>query len=398
MASGSRGSLQALRSRWWLPLRSQRKQVQLLLVFATLGVAASLFPAAIPSMSSALALEPNELIAAVPAMFGGILVAVAATTTLAKRVLEQHLIRLAMLLISLGLGSAALVPQAYVFIGAAFVVGLGFGLAEVVATSAAKRLKVETSTALTQLNAVFAIAALGAPLMYVAVSTFSTATTGFLIAGLASLLIAFWFRSDQSAEQTVGQSQKLNPSLLLFALAALCYVGAETLIAGWSSVIVNEIGGVQADFAAIGGSLFWALFALGRIISTALTPMIMAAQSALVMWGGISTVSLVTAGVFWDGGTLVLIAFAFAATAAGPCYALIIGLALDQPGVTNSTTLTSALVLFGALGGFLLPLLAQAIGGFQTVAVMSALGFGACLVFILMAQAFSSKQQSMEVA
>jgi len=362
-----------------------RKRTQLVLIFIAMGASASLLPAAIPSFSATMQVAPSALISAVPAMFGGLLFSVAVTPLAMSRLSEGLLMRVALGLISLGLVVSGFAQEPDVFILGAVLVGLGFGVAEVIGTSSAKKLASDTSSKLTQLNAAFALAALATPLSFVVLGAVLGPRPAFLIPAILAFLFAVLYLGDTRIQQPKRTKISFDFGLLLFALAALCYVGAETLIAGWSSLLVNQIGGLQAEFAGIGGSAFWALFAFGRVLSAFLTPKRLPVRIALVLWPTISSVSLFSAALGWqaDSSLLLLSAFAIATVAAGPCYALIIGVALDIHRTGNATALTSVLILSGSAGGFLFPLFAQAIGGYQIVAVLSGSGFFAVLVLVV---------------
>jgi fucose permease len=362
-----------------------RRKTQLIPVFVAMGISASLFPAAIPALSAEMQVNPSALISAVPAMFGGLLVAVAMTPFVATRFSEGSLMRLGLGFMASGLAVAGLATQPELFVLGAVVVGLGFGITEVAGTSSAKRLHENTSSKLTQLNTAFALAALTTPIGFLALGAILGPLASFLIAASLALLFAILHRGESDVRVKIQTKTPLNLGILLFAVAALCYVGAETLIAGWSSVLINQIGGLEAEFAAIGGSAFWALFAIGRVLSTLITPNWLPGTKALVLWPAISAASLLSAAFGWQAGsaTLILIAFAVATIAAGPCYALIIGVALDMQQASNSTALTSMLILCGSIGGFLFPVFAQAIGGYQIVAIFSGFGFLAVLVLVV---------------
>jgi fucose permease len=79
----------------------------------------------------------------------------------------------------------------------------------------------------------------------------------------------------------------------------------------------------------------------------------------------------------------VLGAFGLATVAAGPCYALIIGLALDAKDSGNSVALTSTLVLAGSVGGFVLPGILQRLPEIESAALIAGCGFVAALIFSL---------------
>jgi|SaaInl5LU_22_DNA_1037371.scaffolds.fasta_scaffold01991_6 hypothetical protein len=367
---------------------------QLKLVFLALGAAASLIPASIPSISSALAVEVGALTPAVPAMFGGLLSAVMLVPYLEPKVRSGIQMRASLFLIASGVVASGMASSAEVFVLGSFVTGLGFGAAEVIGTSAAKEPGVATSNVLLKLNAAFAMSALTTPIIHIAMSNLIQTNASFWLIGLLVIAVAYAYRERPKMTRSNASLVKLDAGAALFSLAVLCYVGAEALIAGWSSVLVSELGALSYQFAAIGGSAFWALFAIGRIAASVLTPKFIKEQQALLFWPALAATSLLVVSFAWNevSPTTVFIAFAVAAIAAGPCYALIVGIALDTQRQQNPTAFTSFLILCGAAGGFIFPLVAQAFDRISLLALFGGVGFFAVAVFTILGTKLGSKQ------
>lgn len=367
---------------------------QLTLVFLALGAAASLIPASIPSISSALTVEIGALTPAVPAMFGGILVSVMLVPYLESRVSSGIQMRASLGFIALGVVVSGTAISAEAFVLGSFVTGLGFGAAEVIGTSAAKALDVQTSNVLLKLNASFAVAALSTPIIHIAMSNLLGTSASFCLVGLLVLSVVYAYRGGPKTTRLKARLLKLDGGAALFALATLCYVGAETVIAGWSSVLVSELGALSSQFAAIGGSAFWALFAVGRLAAIMITPKFLKERQALVFWPALAATSLLLVSLAWNdvSSIFIFIAFAIAAIAAGPCYALILGVALDTQRQQNPTGFTSFLILCGAAGGFIFPLVAQAVDRLSFLGLFGGLGFIAVVILTGVGAKLGSRQ------
>jgi len=354
-------------------------------LFALLGAAASALPASIPALALEFEVPASSLVGAVPVMFAGLFFGVGLAPLASAKFSDIALVRGFSLVLATGLFLLAISPQASVFISAGFTLGLGFGALEVLGTAASKRLRTDTASRLTKLNAIFAISAFLTPILFVLLSASLSLKLLFFLLFITAVIFAVTYQSEHPA---IIQGRKLirpNKPIAAFLLATVFYVGAETVIASWSAVLASELGGLDAQLAAIGGSSFWGLLALGRLMSVALTPKVLEPKFALPLWLALAGISLVVAWVSWDvvSSNGILLAFGLAAIAAGPCYALIIGLALDAQAGAHAVALTSTLVLAGAVGGFALPGLLQGFASIQSALVMAGAGFLAALIFTL---------------
>jgi len=366
-------------------LARKKSRLQLALLFALLGSAASVLPASIPTMALEFSVPTSSLLSAVPLMFAGLFFGVALAPLISNKFQEGILIRAFSIVLAIGLFLLGTGQSTELFLMAALVMGVGFGALEVLGTAASKSLQPATASKLTKLNAIFALSAFITPVVYALAATAFSSKTVFYLLFVIAIIFATTYRGSDRAQEQKGVIARPNRTITGFMLAAIFYVGAESIIAGWSSVLVSELGGLEAQMAAIGGSLFWGLLALGRLISVSLTPRVLPPRLALLIWLALASASLLTAWVSWEVVSPVgaLAAFGLATVAAGPCYALIIGLALDAKDSASPVALTSALVLAGSVGGFVLPGILQVFPEIRFAALIAGIGFGAALIFSL---------------
>jgi len=132
------------------------------------------------------------------------------------------------------------------FLIASLVLGVGFGVLEVLGTSASKSLQSETASRLTRLQAIFAVSAFITPVLFALAATAFSSTTGFYLIFAFAITFALLYRGSDRVQAQKRVFKKTNRTVFAFMLAAVFYVGAETVIAGWSSVLVSELGGLDA--------------------------------------------------------------------------------------------------------------------------------------------------------
>lgn len=367
------------------------------LSFALLGAAASLLPAYIPQAAVNLGLPVTQLLNAVPVMFAGLFVGVALSPVAIRFLKPTAMARFGLVLLAGSLISIPLAQSSAGFIGVAFLLGLGFGILEVVATSEVKTLQADTSQKLASLTAMFAIAALVSPLTLLLFTSLFEIPLPFFLVGILSMAL---LPSYQSGVSKVNSPRLLakKPAFrtLLLLAAAISFVGAESVMSGWSATLVSELTYLNESAAALGSSAFWALLATGRIISARLSPALISNQAALPIWSALAGSALIGTWLFYPlmSPALVLAAFGVAALAAGPCYSLILGQALDASEQRDAVGITSTVVMLGAAGGFLLPALVMLNPVIQNAAAVAGLGF---LLTLLVAIIASLKESSIGV-
>lgn len=329
--------------------------------FAGLGATASVIPAVIPGMESALG---APVIAAVPALFAGLLVGVLASTPALHRLGALHLAAVGALVQAVALAVAAFAGSPTVFIWAAAVAGIGFGLTEAAASVAAKAASsASTARALTALTGTVAVVAAVTPLLVALTAANDRPGLSLLcVSGVQLLAAATLF---VGARGQAGRGRRDRPvrlrrvsllALLPIVIALPLYVGVETVFAGWSAVIPAELLLLDPAAAALGTSVFWALMAFGRFLSSALLRGGLRTGRALI--GG----ALMAAGMLGVAAlgastmpALSLVALAVAIVAVAPSYPLMVGLALDRIDEAEAATATGALVACGAAGGTIVP-------------------------------------------
>jgi hypothetical protein len=370
---------------------------RLSLSFALLGAAASLLPAFIPQAAVNLGLPVTQLLNAVPVMFGGLFIGVALSPVAIRFLAATSIARFGFVLLASSLIAIPLVQSSAWFMSVAFLLGLGFGTLEVIATSEAKKLRTDTSQKLANLNAIFAIAALVSPLLLLLSSSLFGFPLPFFLVAILSLGLVPSYRSGIARVHSPGLITK-KPGFrnILLMAAAVSFVGAESVLSGWSATLVSELTTFNESSAALGSSAFWALLATGRIISARLSPALISNHVALAMWSALAGTTLLGAWALWpvlDPG-MVLAAFGLAALAAGPCYSLIIGQALDASEQQDAIGVTSTIVMLGAAGGFLLPAAVMLNPVIQNAAAVAGLGFLVTLLFAILA---SKRETSIEV-
>lgn len=346
-----------------------------------MGAAAALVPAFIPASSERFGLTDFSLLAAVPLLFGGLFAGVLLAPLISVKLRLDLVIRLATALLAVGLAGLFFAPGAGVFLAASATLGLGFGALEVSITAAVRAAGTDASRDLTKLNLVFALSAMAAPLLLlVELSLLASAYLLLLVAGLAvssSLGIAA-MASSPGRPRLVGGA-RLMPLLA----AALLYVGAESVLAGWSSTLIQSVLDLRPEYAAAGASAFWALIALGRWASLVLTPRFVGAKPAAAMWAAIAGGSLIAAGLSPQGSQTLLL-FGLAVFAAGPLYALLIARVLEMVPSAAAASMTAAVIVIGAAGGFLIPALLQLNPGIAQAALLAGSSFLAVSVLAVL--------------
>ncbi|WP_136057450.1 hypothetical protein [Microbacterium sp. K24] len=338
-----------------------RNRTALFAAFASLGVTAAFVPAALPSAERMLS---AELSAAVPALFAGLLVGVLLSGPLLVRRPARTTLILGSALQAISLVAGVWAGHPTVFLAAAALAGLGFGLVEAAGSVAAKTAATGSATGL--LSALLGTVAVCAALTPLAVAAGSEALPVLSILAVVPLVtIVLLAGGEEPSPSDAPTRRDLRglAALLPFAVALPLYVGVETVLSGWSAVIPERALALDPAAAALGTSAFWALMALGRFGAAALRT------------ASVSPVAILAVGTFGAAclmavaGTLVdrapegaLLALAASVVLLAPSYGLIVGLALDRLDAARSAAVTGALVACGAVGGTFVPTLVLLIG------------------------------------
>lgn len=341
---------------------TRRARAGLFTAFAGLGVTAAFVPAILPSAERAMT---ADLSAAVPALFAGLLVGVLASGPLLTRQPPRNALILGSALQAAAVVVVALSGTPAVFIVAAAIAGVGFGMVEASGSVAAKSLATGSATGLlSALLGTVAVCAAVTPLL-VAVGSPARALLGILaIVPLLTVAILSGAAAPSSRAEVPAQRDVRGLLVLLpFAVALPLYVGVETVLSGWSAVIPERILAVDPGLAALGTSAFWTLMAIGRFGAAGLRRL---SVSPIVILAGATSVAallMAAAGMLVDSAPVgALVALAAVVVLLAPSYGLILGLALDRLDPARSAAVTGALVACGAVGGTFVPTLILLIG------------------------------------
>jgi len=333
--------------------------VRSLAIFAALGAAAAIVPSLIPQTASEIGLDAYELLPAVPLLFWGLFIGVIFGPRLAQVNGPQRVVQVASTALAAGLAGATGASSVFGFLTGALVVGLGFGVIEVLVTAQVRVVGGDTTRSLTQLNIAFALGAVLSPLALAAALRLLESDAFGYLAALLMLISGLSFRAASRSRLPEAKKLEIKP-LRLFLLACALYVGAESILAGWTATIFSELEITSTELAPIGTTVFWAMLVLGRISSLYLTPRFLSARGALIIWPAMSAAGLGLTFTFVATAELAAAGLAIASFAAGPIYGFLIAKGLEVASVESSAKATRLLILSGAAGGFAIPALLQA--------------------------------------
>jgi len=375
--------------------RTRRARAGLFTAFAGLGVTAAFVPAVLPSTERAMA---TDLSAAVPALFGGLLIGVLSSGPLLVRRPPRTTLMLGSALQAVAIIAAAVADAPAVFIAAAAVAGFGFGLVEASGSVAAKSVAAGSATGLlSALLGTVAVCAAVTPLL-VAVGSGTRPLLGILaiVPLLALAMLAGPAAPTSPAETPAHRDVRGLLALLPFAVALPLYVGVETVLSGWSAVIPERILAVDPGLAALGTSAFWTLMAVGRFSAAGLRRLSVSPIVILVSATGAAAVLMATAGILVESAPEVALgALAAVVVLLAPSYGLILGLALDRLDPARSAAATGALVACGAVGGTFVPTVILLIGRDPASSTTFLVSAGLCaLIPVLMLVAARSPRRA----
>ena len=340
----------------------RRSRAGLFTAFAGLGVTAAFVPAIIPSAERTIG---GDLSTAVPALFAGLLVGVLMSGPLLMRRPPRTALVLGSALQAAAIVAVAVAGTPAVFLSAAVVAGLGFGVVEASGSVAAKSLSAGSATGLlSALLGTVAVCAAVTPLLVAAGSGIRPvlgvlAVVPLVTVGMLARPATVFTRSEKPTHRDARGLLVLLP----FAVALPLYVGVETVLSGWSAVIPERTLALDPGVAALGTSAFWALMAVGRFGAAALRRLSVSPVVILVAATSTAAVLMALTGVLVGsapGGAL--LALAVVVVLLAPSYGLILGLALDRLDPARSAAVTGALVACGAVGGTFVPTVILLIG------------------------------------
>jgi fucose permease len=162
-----------------------------------------------------------------------------------------------------------------------------------------------------------------------------------------------------AAARPAGSARTVQ--LAFLAAALFCYVGTESVISGWSASTFEHELGASAAVAALGTSAFWLLMSLGRMSGVAVTARVQPGRVAL---GCTALIALALGGAALLQAThpvVALLGWGIAVLASGPCYGLLIGMAVERTPERHAVRASSAFVALGAAGGAAIPFIAASL-------------------------------------
>lgn len=329
----------------------------LYLTFVGLGATGAVIPAALPTMAQIVGVPTAALLPAVPVLFAGLFVGVAVAPVVVCRVGAGRTVAAGALLQALSLAGLAAAATTGVVITASAIAGVGFGIAESGGTALTRTLTASTSRTLTGLTAASAAAAACTPLAVVATGPDTVALVLCSVAVPPVLAAVTLGRPGQAPplRPAAGPTTRPPTPTRWVAVALFCYVGAETVLAGWSAALAQTSFELSPGTAALGTSAFWVLLMTGRLVAAAAIrggaapgPVLTACQlgAAASLAAGSVTATV------WPATTVLSATFVgVSVVLMGPCYALLLSTGIDAVGTMSTGTKASGLVAAGALGG-----------------------------------------------
>jgi fucose permease len=216
-----------------------------------------------------------------------------------------------------------------------------------------------------------------------------------LLIALISLFLLATFQTEQINSQ--GKSflvvKIANKKVYLLLLATTFYVGAETILAGWSAVLFSENISQNLTSAPLGTSIFWAGMTLGRVVGTIASSKKLSTKSASILWSLGLSLSLILLSQISEATprTTFLVILVLAIFFAGPCYGFIIGFAVSQYEEALAVKSATMFVLIGSLGGVLIPAISQIALGSQSKNVLLGAAVAAVLSTTFLTMSFREK-------
>lgn len=351
-----------------------RRGASLLVAFAALGVVSASVPAAIPGAAVRMGVRSEELLPGVSALFLGLFAGVVVAAM--RRPGRPHLVA-GLCLQAVGLVLVGLSGSPAVFFAACVVAGVGFGLVEAGATALTRlHLADGTPARLALLNGAAAVSAGASPLLLAAASPagepVALAVLGVVPMGGAVVSWGAW-RAAGAAPSPVASRLRAPfrwRGLAVAAAALFVFVGAETVLSGWSSVLPQSVLGAPAGAAAIGTTVFWTLMAAGRFACAAVLRRGVSPVVCLIVALLAAAAAAVGAAVLREGVAAVILA-GVAVLLVAPGYALLLGVALARVGSEAAIArATAALVAVGSAGGVVVSFAVALGAGAAPVAVL----------------------------
>jgi fucose permease len=380
------------------PPASRRHGVTLVAAFCSLGIVSATVPASIPATAARLGVPAAELLPAVSLLFLGLLAGV--LVTVVPRTAERVFLVLGLLLDAAALLLLAAAPTTTVFFAGSALAGVGFGLAEASASSLTRMHAGErTPGRLTLLNGATAVAAALTPLLLVVSGSSGSAVAIAVLATVpaagAVIALSAWSpwsrppapraRVRPTQQPPTQRTPRLPRSLLLAGAALFVFVGAETVLAGWSSVLPQALFQLSPGTAAVGTTVFWLLMAAGRFLCAAILRRGLRVEAYLAITLSSAAVLVVVAALLPER-TVAGIVSCLVVVLVAPGYALLLGRALVGVSAGSAGRITGWLVAVGSSGGAAISYVVAITVGAVPIAVLCCVGIllGVCGVLSLL--------------
>jgi fucose permease len=335
---------------------------------------------------------------AVPSLFFGLFLGIALTPFISKTLTTTNHVRISIAMQTLGVLGIGVLNSQQLFIASSLIIGLGFGQLEVLITSIARVESAQVGNLLTRLGIYLAASAFLTPIAIIGFDLLEASQYINITIAVVSIYVGGVFQTDQIYPQSKNflVLKLANRKVYLLLLTTAFYVGAETILAGWSAVLFSENISKNLVSAPLGTSIFWAGMTLGRVVGTFTSSKNFSTKASAILWSSGLSLSLALLSQINEGGSrgtflfLLVLAIFFA----GPCYGFIIGLAVilyEESLAIKSATL---FVLVGALGGVLIPALAQIFLGSESKDVTLGAAVAAALSTVFLIVSFREKEST----
>ena len=279
--------------------------------------------------------------------FAGALVGVLVAMRAMQKTPARSTVIAATALAGLGCLAVSVAPTWPAFLGAVFLLGLGFGALviaqnQLVAYSEGRR----RAALLSALNSAYSAGAVGGPIVVAAYA--AGHFTLLFLGGAAVALVLIPGHARISGRLPVATGSPGRPGLLvlIFVCAFALYVGIETGTGGWMTSHLESVGLASAQAATLTSGFFLALVT-GRVLMT-LMPAAIPDGAIVIAGSAVATLSLLAASI----GALAPWAYIVTGLAIAPIFPTgIVWLAKLRPGDSRATSWLFPAVSIGGIAG-----------------------------------------------
>lgn len=242
------------------------------IAFLSLGALVSLYGPLFPVLRSRFGIGVEQVGAVVSAHFVGSLAAVLVSGVLIRRLGYRTVMVGGSVALVAGLAGLVPAPGWTLFLAAAVVAGVGFGLVQVaINLVVARSFPGSAAPALNLINAVFGAGALATPIMVAAFGP-RLGPPVYVLTGLAGLvLIAVLSLRTLPVPPAIPRDREPGTwgVVLGFVVLYFAYVSAEVGVTSWSTEHLTPAYGLT--FAAAVPGAYWGALTVGRLVAAALT-------------------------------------------------------------------------------------------------------------------------------